>query len=311
MKRKMMVSAVLLAMLLLSDYAGASVYASETKTPKTAKAQETEVQTEEETKEEEVLTAEELAQYYKDSVFVGDSIMVGFRNYCMKKEDESFVKGIQFLAVGSYSAFNAAKPVTNDNVHPLYKGKKYQLWDAIPLMKAKRVFILLGMNDISILGLEGARDQYKEVIDKIVEACPDVEIHILSTTYTLKGKGQKTLNNENLAKYNELLQEMAEENGWNYMDIATPISDGKGNLAEEYCSDDFVHLSSAAYDIWETELREYANARQREAEAETEEKVLDAKTGKDAKTESKTGTVTDKLSTEKTTKEQENAHSKY
>lgn len=229
--------------------------------------------------------------------------MVGFRNYCMKKEEESFVKGIQFLAVGSYSAFNAAKPVKGDNVHPLYKGKKYQLWDAIPLMDVKRVFILLGMNDISILGLEGARDQYKEVIDKIVEACPDVEIHILSTTYTLKGKGGGKLNNENLAKYNELLQEMAEENGWGYMDIATPISDGKGNLAAEYCSDDFVHLSSAAYDIWETELREYANTQQLEVEAETET-VIDNKSTVDTMS-------TDKISAEKTTKEQEDARSRY
>lgn len=299
MRRKMMVSTILLAMLLLGDYTGATVYASEEKTTKT---QETEVQTKDEAKEEG-LTEEELAQYYGDSVFVGDSIMVGFRNYCMKKEEESFVKGIQFLAVGSYSAFNAAKPVKGDNVHPLYKGKKYQLWDAIPLMDAKRVFILLGMNDISILGLEGARDQYKEVIDKIVEACPDVEIHILSTTYTLKGKGGGKLNNENLAKYNELLQEMAEENGWGYMDIATPISDGKGNLAAEYCSDDFVHLSSAAYDIWETELREYANTQQLEVEAETET-VIDNKSTVDTMS-------TDKISAEKTTKEQEDARSRY
>lgn len=299
MRRKMMVSTILLAMLLLGDYTGATVYASEEKTTKT---QETEVQTKDEAKEEG-LTEEELAQYYGDSVFVGDSIMVGFRNYCMKKEEESFVKGIQFLAVGSYSAFNAAKPVKGDNVHPLYKGKKYQLWDAIPLMDVKRVFILLGMNDISILGLEGARDQYKEVIDKIVEACPDVEIHILSTTYTLKGKGGGKLNNENLAKYNELLQEMAEENGWGYMDIATPISDGKGNLAAEYCSDDFVHLSSAAYDIWETELREYANTQQLEVEAETET-VIDNKSTVDTMS-------TDKISAEKTTKEQEDARSRY
>lgn len=299
MRRKMMVSTILLAMLLLGDYTGTTVYASEEKTTKT---QETEVQTKDEAKEEG-LTEEELAQYYGDSIFVGDSIMVGFRNYCMKKEEESFVKGIQFLAVGSYSAFNAAKPVKGDNVHPLYKGKKYQLWDAIPLMDAKRVFILLGMNDISILGLEGARDQYKEVIDKIVEACPDVEIHILSTTYTLKGKGGGKLNNENLAKYNELLQEMAEENGWGYMDIATPISDGKGNLAAEYCSDDFVHLSSAAYDIWETELREYANTQQLEVEAETET-VIDNKSTVDTMS-------TDKISAEKTTKEQEDARSRY
>lgn len=216
-----------------------------------------------------VLTDEELAAYYRDSVFVGDSIMVGFRNYSAKQK--SFVHDIQFLAVGSYSAFNAMKPVEGDNVHPMYKGKKSQIWNAIPLMDCKRAFILLGMNDISILGLEGARDKYKELIDKILEASPDIEIHIISVTYTLKDQGKGKLNNENLAQYNLLLQEMAEENGWGYLDLCTPISDGEGNLAKEYCSDGFVHLSSSAYTLWETALIDYAGGQARQAATETDE----------------------------------------
>ena len=216
-----------------------------------------------------VLTDEELAAYYRDSVFVGDSIMVGFRNYSAKQK--SFVHDIQFLAVGSYSAFNAMKPVEGDNVHPMYKGKKSQIWNAIPLMDCKRAFILLGMNDISILGLEGARDKYKELIDKILEASPDIEIHIISVTYTLKDQGKGKLNNENLAQYNLLLQEMAEENGCGYLDLCTPISDGEGNLAKEYCSDGFVHLSSSAYTLWETALIDYAGGQARQAATETDE----------------------------------------
>jgi len=217
---------------------------------------------------ESKLTDAELASYYGDSVFIGDSIMVGFRNYSAKQK--TYVHDIQFLAVGSYSAFNAMKPVTADNVHPMYKGKKCQIWNAVPLMGCKRAFLLLGMNDISILGLEGARDQYKELINKILEAAPDMEIHIISVTYTLAGQGIGKLNNENLAQYNILLQEMAAENGWGYLDLCTPISDGNGNLAEEYCSDGFVHLSPNAYTLWESELMNYANAQAEQKEAETE-----------------------------------------
>ncbi|MDE6052887.1 MAG: hypothetical protein K2G55_03805, partial [Lachnospiraceae bacterium] len=161
-------------------------------------------------------------------------------------------------------------PVTADNVHPMYKGKKCQVWNAVPLIGSRRAFILLGMNDISILGLEGARDKYKELIDKILETSPDIEIHIISVTYTLADQGIGKLNNENLAQYNILLQEMAEENGWEYIDLCTPISDGKGNLAAEYCSDGFVHLSTSAYTLWESELIDYANAQAAQEESETE-----------------------------------------
>lgn len=211
----------------------------------------------EEAPAENELTDEELRAYFGESVFIGDSIMLGFRNYSAKQK--TYVHDIQFLAVGSYGVRNALKPVTKDNVHPKYKGKKYQLWEAIPLMECKRAFILFGMNDIAPLGLEGARDKYKELIDKILEASPDLEIHIISMTYTLEGEGKKKLNNTNIAEYNTLLQEMAEENGWGYIDLCTPTSDGSGNLAEECCSDGFVHLTKAAYTIWEAELINYAN----------------------------------------------------
>lgn len=197
----------------------------------------------------------ELAQYYGDSVFIGDSIMLGFRNYSAKQT--SFVHEIQFLAAGSYSACNALKPVKGDNVHPKYKGKKCQVWDAVSQMGCKRAFVLLGMNDIAPLGLEGARDTYQELLTKIEEASPGIEIHIISVTYTLKDKGTKGLNNTNIDKYNVLLQEMAQENGWGYIDLCTPLSDGNGNLAEKYCSDGFVHLSKAAYTTWEKELVDY------------------------------------------------------
>ena len=51
---------------------------------------------------------------------------------------------------------------------------------------------------------------------------------------------------------------MAEENGWGYLDLCTVISDGNGSLAEDYCSDGFVHLTKTAYSLWEAELINYA-----------------------------------------------------
>lgn len=273
-KQRKILCVALAAMLILGDYTGGCVYAAQTEISDTPAT-------------ESGMTEEELAAYYGDSVFIGDSIMAGFRNYSAKQE--SFVHEIQFLAIGSYSVFNAMKPVTDDNVHPLYKGKKYQLWDAVPLIGSKRAFILLGMNDISILGLEGARDQYKQLIEKILETSPDLEIHIISVTYTLADQGKGKLNNDNIAQYNILLQEMAEENGWGYIDLCTPISDGDGNLAEKCCSDGFVHLTNAAYTLWESALIDYANVQNSQEAAELKTEST-ANEGTERKTEPETKT---------------------
>lgn len=202
-------------------------------------------------------TEEKIDAYYAESVFVGDSIMRGFRNYCMKQKG-SFLNNIQFLASGSFSVTNSLWDITNKSVHPVYQGEKRQVWDSISMMKAKRVFLFLGMNDLNVSGLEGTIEKYQQLITNIKEKSPEVEIHIMSMTYTLKGAGKKKLQNDIIREFNVLLQEMAMENGWGYLDMATPLADENGDLADAYCSDGFVHQTAAAYDVWTNVIREYA-----------------------------------------------------
>ncbi|MCM1102847.1 MAG: GDSL-type esterase/lipase family protein [Clostridium sp.] len=212
------------------------------------------------------LTDEQLAEYYGDSVFIGDSIMEGFRLYSVRQD--SFVHDIQFLTAISYSVHNALRSVKGSIPHPEYQGKKYHVWDVLPLLDKKRVFILLGTNDLVSFGPESNRDKYKELIDKILEVSPELEIHIVSVTYTVKGREKGCLYNPCIDLYNSLLQEMAEENGWGYIDLCTAISDGAGNLESGLSSDNFVHLKISAYALWEDELVNYANTMLLETETE-------------------------------------------
>lgn len=214
------------------------------------------------------LTDEQLLEYYGDSVFIGDSIMEGFRLYSVRQD--TFLHDIQFLTAISYSAHNAMRSVEGNHPHPEYQGRKCHLWDVLPLLDKKRVFIMLGTNDLVSYGPEANRDKYKELIDKILETSPDLEIHIVSVPYTVKGKEKGCLYNPNIDMYNSLLQEMAAENSWGYIDLCTVISDGEGNLEAGYSSDNFVHLKTSAYALWEDELIHYANAMLLERETEEE-----------------------------------------
>ena len=201
--------------------------------------------------------AEEIDAYFDDSVFVGDSIMLGFRNYAMKRQD-TFLSRMGLLAAGSFSANNALWDVGGESVHPVYQGEQRQIWDSISLMGSKKVFIMLGMNDLNITGLEGTCEKYQELIGKIQEANQEAEIHILSMTYVLRGKEAGKLNNDTIREYNGMLKEMADENGWGYVNVADALADENGDLAEEYCSDGFAHQNPEAYDVWVSVLRKYA-----------------------------------------------------
>ncbi len=84
---------------------------------------------EEQTAPREV-TEEEIDAYFDGSVFVGDSVMLGFRNYAMRRQD-TFLNRIKFLAAGSLSVHNALWPVSSKSVHPVYQGEKRLLWDSL------------------------------------------------------------------------------------------------------------------------------------------------------------------------------------
>ena len=257
--------------LVVSSPATANVYASEntaldqsadtTNTVEITQETSTELATEENASLTDVMeiSEAEIDTYFSDSVFVGDSIMLGFRNYCMKQKD-SFLNDIQFLAAGSFSVSNSLWDVTEKSVHPVYQGKKRHIWESISMMDTKRVFLFFGMNDLNVSGLEGTCEKYQKLISNIKEKSPDVEIHIISMTYTLKGAGKGKLKNDTIRDFNILLQDMAKENGWGFMDIATPLADENGDLAVEYCSDGYVHQSRAAYGVWSTVIRDYARA---------------------------------------------------
>lgn len=226
-------------------------------------------------------TQAEIEGFYDDSVFVGDSLMLGFRNYAMKRKDDTLLSRIKFLAAGSLSVHNSFWDIKNKNsVHPIYQGQKRYIWDSISLMKGKRVFIMLGVNDINVYGLEKTRDKYEELVGKIEESNPDAEVHIMSMTYVLRGKEKGNLENDTIREFNAMLEELADENGWGYVALADSLADENGDLAEKFCSDGFVHQNAAAYDVWVSVLKDYAAQRLRLESAEdeqTEEKTADSK----------------------------------
>lgn len=195
--------------------------------------------------------------YFADSVFVGDSIMLGFQKYAMKHQD-TFLKDVDILAAGSFSVHNALWPVDEKSVHPLYQGAQKQIWETISLLQSERVFLMFGMNDLNISGVDDSCTLYRELVEKIREQSPQAEINILSMTYILNGKGIGQLENNTIRDYNERLKRMAEENGWGYVDIANALADENGDLAAEYCSDDFAHQRQEAYDVWVSVLRAFA-----------------------------------------------------
>ncbi len=185
------------------------------------------------------------------SVFIGDSVSLGFARYCAKK---GIMKDTVFLTAGSYSIEHALSSSVAENKgysHPLYKGKETPVVKAVAEIKPENIYICLGINDIAGSGVEGAVKNYCKLINAIRKELPDADVYVVSTTFLIESAQKTNLNNLNLANLNHNMKLLCLKNdNLEYVDIMTPLQDEKYALGAEYCSDEYIHQTDDAYAVW-------------------------------------------------------------
>ena len=205
--------------------------------------------------------------WFDDAVFVGDSISLKLTGYVtkMRQSQSDYLGKAQFLTAGSLGSGNALWEVSDKSVHPLYQGTKMRLEDSIAACGARKLYILLGMNDVGLYGVEDSVKNMETLLGLILEKNPGLEIFVQSATPIHKGNELKVLNNANLVLYNQGLQEMCSRNGWHYVDVASVLADADGYLPDAYCSDASgmgMHFTDEACRVWVDYLRQDAAAYQ-------------------------------------------------
>ncbi|MCR4991045.1 MAG: SGNH/GDSL hydrolase family protein [Lachnospiraceae bacterium] len=201
-------------------------------------------------------TSTDASAYFARSVFVGDSVLAGYRNYLAKQKSSPVSSGI-FLAAASYSAAHALNE--KDSLHPIYKGKKQPVWTAISQMDVDRIFIMFGTNDLVVKDAAPASDDVLALVDKIRQYNPGKEIHIISMSPVYAGTSKGAMNNPTIKIYNQLLLQGAMERGVYYLDLNSHLLNSNGDLIPKYCSDRYVHQTYASYsEVWDPLFTSYA-----------------------------------------------------
>ncbi len=193
------------------------------------------------------------SSYFDDAVFVGDSISLKLYYYNMSNNALGKAK---FLTAGSLSATNALWEVSDESVHPRYNGKKMKIEDSIAQMGAKKVYIMLGMNDIGLVGEEQALENFKTLCKRIKKKSPDVKFYVQSVTPRVAMSSTSTvrnLTNARITAYNKMLSQCCKEKGWYFVNVASVMFDSKGNLKYSYCGDPKtmgMHFSDEGCKAW-------------------------------------------------------------
>ena len=195
--------------------------------------------------------------YFDDAVFIGDSVTLKLRNYVKENHNAGghVLGDVKFLAMGSMGSGNAMEKVTSESIHPSYQGQKMSLEDAVAKMKAKKVYIMLGMNDVAVYGAAGAAENLMKLVGLIRDKSPKAEIFIQTATPRIHGvdkkPGNKALFEYDLELY-RLYREMKLDKVY-LVDVAYVMRDAEGYLPDLYCSDPEdmgLHFSDEACAVW-------------------------------------------------------------
>lgn len=206
------------------------------------------------------LSSPKAASWFDDAVFVGDSVTLKLSYYCAS--DTGVLGNAEFFCAGSLGYGNALWELDNpEAVHPYYKGAVHLTEECAEVTGKKNVFIMLGMNDIALYGVDDTIKNCRELVDRILKRTPDALIYIQSVTPMIDSVQTDSFNNRLISQLDEKLKTLCEEKDYRYLDVYSALADADGNLPLDYCSDPEnmgLHFNDASCKIWADYLK--ANA---------------------------------------------------
>ncbi len=174
-------------------------------------------------------------EFYKNSAFVGNSFADGMEIY-------NLVDGADFFARVGLSVEDAEKLSTTTGkvsvIDELDRDKKYS-----------KIFFMFGENELGWLDESVFISKYEALINKAKKYQPDADIYLLAitpVTEAVSKKGEDGATNENVARFNKLILQVAQDVNVNFADIYSAVVNDKGCLPEDAASDG-VHFNKEYY----------------------------------------------------------------
>lgn len=188
---------------------------------------------------------------FADSAIIGDSIsFILFQN-----ETRSGKLGHPlFLTRGGVSIYSLIRYFSNI----IYKGEDVKIEDVIAKTGVKRVFIMLGQNDLGYRSVDDVIESWDILVEHIREKSPDVEIYIQSVIPEWQDDGASSNRNDKIREHNLRMQDHAKELDCEYIEIADYIEDSMGRMAADYNLDNLIHLNPEGCEIWMRVLNAWA-----------------------------------------------------
>ncbi len=183
--------------------------------------------------------------YYDDVLFLGDSRMVGMRDY-------SSLKNATYYCSEGLSVFKLfEKDIVSTDAG------KITVEAALQQRAFGKIYIMLGINEIGYPA-NSFSSKYAQVVARIQELQPDTPIVLLSILHVsaAKSASDDLFTNANINARNAMIQQMADNEKVFYLDLNYAVDDESGALNAEYTGDS-IHLKANCYELLVQALLEH------------------------------------------------------
>lgn len=195
----------------------------------------------------------EEGSYFDNVLFVGDSIMEGIRQYVAVQRQEGELLGTaQFLTTTMGVSLADLVGDRDNGVQFSYQGEERPLEDIVSDIAPRRVFLLLGLNDLASDQdpvITDIVDRYIRLIDSLQTACPGVECIIITNPPKVASQwlpdytANRRFGNPLIQELVDGLTQMCRENNIPCVDAHECLKNENGALPDDYCRDGYIHLN--------------------------------------------------------------------
>ena len=198
--------------------------------------------------------------YFDDALFIGDSLTWTFSHYVRNVRnagDPDYLGGAKFMGSVSMNTKRASdNTVVKDGINFEYRGKSVTLTEGIQKSGAKKIFLLLGLNDLRVRNWDDVLGYFAKIIETVQTECPGVKIvvqAVLPVRKTFYDREDPDWNSFNVG-----LKALCEESGVDFLSFAEEVMDENGEMRADLCGDGKCHLNIEGEEIWVRCLRRYA-----------------------------------------------------
>ena len=185
------------------------------------------------------------SEYYQTKTSV-------FKESPVAPVDKAFI-GDSLTDYGSFGEYFPDEQVINRGVYDDTSELVLNRIDEVAGREPAEAYVMVGINDI-IKGVkpETYEKNLRGIIDAFDPSVTEVTLFsILPVNHDLVGNA---VSDEEISKFNEIIRQVAEESGSEFIDLHSHFLDDKEQLARQYTVDG-LHLNGNGYDVWLEQMK--------------------------------------------------------